>query len=176
LLLTSHRTRYWLQGGHNIAYRFAPHSNQTYITCTVTRNVEVAVLLDASVAVHVTVLVPRAKVASRAGVQLNVGAGSTVSCAETGRVAVEPVGPVASRTWSAGTLIVGGMVSCKQGRRWSMTVVVGQHTYGWSARQHTDTGDSEDLVQSCVLLPFSDIVIIINCEGCAAPFCYLTRQ
>ena len=51
------------------------------LSCTVTVKESVAPLFAASVAVQVTVVVPKAKVEPLAGVQLTVGLGSTASVA-----------------------------------------------------------------------------------------------
>ncbi len=81
------------------------------VSSTVTLKLPVTVLLAASVAVQVTVVVPRAKVLSEAGSQSGVIPLLTKSVAETLKITVAPLGSVASVMRLSGTVRVGGVVS-----------------------------------------------------------------
>ena len=78
---------------------------------TVTLKVVVAMLPQASVAVHVTVVMPGGNNEPDAGVHVGVMGPSTVSEADAENVTEAPDGPVASAVMSAGTVTVGGVVS-----------------------------------------------------------------
>src|SRR5205809_6654310 len=70
-----------------------------------------ALLPCASVAVHVTVVLPSAKVLPEAGVELTVTSPSTISSALAVKVTTAPAALVASAVMSAGTVIAGGVMS-----------------------------------------------------------------
>src|SRR5439155_15810633 len=70
-----------------------------------------AVLPDASVAVHCTVVCPSAKVLPEYGVQTTPGFRSQLSIAVAEKVTTAPPGPVASCVMSAGIVSTGGVVS-----------------------------------------------------------------
>src|SRR5712691_1165170 len=80
---------------------------------SMTRTVKDAtpVLPWASVATHVTVVVPNPNVEPEAGVQTGVSLPSTRSSAVTTKIPRAPVEPVASRLMPVGDVIVGGVVS-----------------------------------------------------------------
>nr|WP_238145304.1 hypothetical protein [Antricoccus suffuscus] len=78
---------------------------------TVTENVPVPVFPAASVAVHDTVVVPRANVDPEVGVQTTTGLGSTSSVAVTANVTGAPSAPVASATMSVGNCRTGAVIS-----------------------------------------------------------------
>jgi len=81
------------------------------VSTTVTVNPPVAVLPDASRAVHVTGVEPSGNVAPDAGVHVTVGFGSLLSTAVAVKFATAPVGPVASTVIAAGTVSTGGTTS-----------------------------------------------------------------
>ena len=64
-----------------------------------------------SLAVHVTVVSPTAKVEPDAGLQMTEGLGSTRSVADAEKLTTAPPGPVAEIVMSAGTVRIGGAVS-----------------------------------------------------------------
>ena len=68
-------------------------------------------LLDASVAVHVTVVVPTGNSEPDAGLQLTVGLGSLLSVAVAENVTIAPAELVACVVMSPGTVRVGAVVS-----------------------------------------------------------------
>jgi len=80
---------------------------------SMTRTVKDAtpVLPRASVATHVTVVVPNPNVEPEVGVQTGVSLPSTRSSAVTTKIPRAPVEPVASRLMPVGDVIVGGVVS-----------------------------------------------------------------
>lgn len=77
------------------------------VSRTVAWNDLLAVLPCASVAEHVTAVVPSAKVAPEVAVQLGVTTPSTASVAEASNVTGAPLWPMASAVASAGTFRVG---------------------------------------------------------------------
>src|SRR5438093_789443 len=81
------------------------------VSRTVTVNVFVPTLPRASVALHVTVVVPIANVAPLGGVHVTASAPSTVSVADVAKLNAAPVGPVASTVALAGTVTTGAVVS-----------------------------------------------------------------
>jgi hypothetical protein len=81
------------------------------VSVTVTMNEAEPVLPCVSVAVQVTVVVPKGKVEPLAGVQLTGRAPSMLSVADAAYVKTAPVGPVASIVAFAGTVRTGGAVS-----------------------------------------------------------------
>ena len=81
------------------------------VSSTVTWNDPVAVLPDASVALHDTVVVPKANVEPEVGVQVTVGEAGLASAAVAVQVATAPAGLVASWVTPAGSDNVGGVVS-----------------------------------------------------------------
>src|SRR2546426_434134 len=66
---------------------------------------------EESVAVHMTVVVPRGNVEPDAGPHAGVRVAATASVAVGGEVTTAPLGPVASTTMGCGIAIVGGVVS-----------------------------------------------------------------
>src|SRR2546428_318521 len=82
------------------------------VSTTVTVKLAVPVLPCASLAVQVTVAVPRAKVEPETGAQVTATVPSTLSVAFALNVTMAPDGPVASFVMLAGALIVGGVLSC----------------------------------------------------------------
>src|SRR3989442_15658203 len=66
---------------------------------------------EESVAVHMTVVVPRGNVEPDAGPHVGVGVASTASVAVGAGVATAPLGPVAPPTVGCGRAIVGGGVA-----------------------------------------------------------------
>jgi hypothetical protein len=82
------------------------------VSWTVTENDPEPVLLCASVAVQLTVVVPTGNVLPDGGAHETLGLGSTVSEAETEKVTTAPEGAVAGTVMLPGTLTVGGVVSC----------------------------------------------------------------
>jgi hypothetical protein len=82
------------------------------VSCTVTTKESEPVLLWESVAVQVTVVVPSGNVLPDAGAQLGAMLPSTMSLAEAEYVTTAPPGPVAAVVMLAGTVTVGGVVSC----------------------------------------------------------------
>jgi hypothetical protein len=81
------------------------------VSATVTVNDAARLLPRASVAVHVTVVVPSGKVAPLAGVQVTATTPSTASVAEVVKLNAAPVAPVASTLAFAGTVTTGPVVS-----------------------------------------------------------------
>ena len=81
------------------------------VSCTVTVNVPVALLLAASVAVQVTGVEPKANVEPEAGTQ-DIVTGLTVSVAVGKTPTSAPEGLVASTVISGGIVMEGGVVSC----------------------------------------------------------------
>jgi hypothetical protein len=81
------------------------------VSVTVTVKDAVPLLLRASVAVQVTVVVPSGNVDPLAGVQLTATLPSTTSLAVTLYVKITPVAPVASTVALAGTVTTGRVVS-----------------------------------------------------------------
>jgi hypothetical protein len=81
------------------------------VSTTVTRNNAVPVLACASVALHVTVVVPIGKTAPLVGVQLAATGPSTLSVAVALNVNAVPSGPAASSVVSEGTVTTGGVTS-----------------------------------------------------------------
>jgi hypothetical protein len=81
------------------------------VSLTVTVNEAEPVLPCVSVAVQVTVVVPRGNVESLGGAQLTGRAPSMLSVADAEYVNTAPVGPVASTVAFAGTVRTGGAVS-----------------------------------------------------------------
>jgi hypothetical protein len=82
------------------------------ILCTVTVNDAEAAFPCASVAEHCTVVVPNAKVAPLAGVQVVATAPSTLSVAEPEKLYTVPLALVASIVAFAGTVTAGAVESC----------------------------------------------------------------
>ena len=82
------------------------------VSRTVTVKLPLAVLLWASVAEQFTVVVPRANVLPEAGEQLTATGPSTRSLADAEYETAAPDGPVASAVIFAGSVRVGGVVSC----------------------------------------------------------------
>src|SRR2546422_989019 len=66
---------------------------------------------EESVAVHMTVVVPRGNVEPDAGLHVGVIVPSTSSVAVAVSVTTAPLGPVASTTMGCGIAIVGGVVA-----------------------------------------------------------------
>jgi hypothetical protein len=81
------------------------------VSATVTVNEAARLLLRASVAVHVTVVVPSGNVDPLAGVQVTATPPSTASVAEGVKLNAAPVAPVASTLAFAGTVTTGPVVS-----------------------------------------------------------------
>src|SRR5437773_3200319 len=81
------------------------------VSRTVTANEQVLVLCAASKAVHVTVVLPSAKVLPLAGEQVTLSLPSTMSLAVAVKVTVAPAALVASAVIGAGQLTVGAVVS-----------------------------------------------------------------
>ena len=81
------------------------------MSTTVMLKLPLDVLPDASVAVHITAVVPRGNILPDAGTQVTVGLGSTASVAVTVNVATAPATLVASSIWSSGIAMVGDIVS-----------------------------------------------------------------
>src|SRR5919109_913417 len=81
------------------------------VSATVTVNEAEPMFPAASVALHVTVLVPRGNSAPLAGVQVAASGPSTVSVAEAAKLNVAPVALVASTVAFAGTVTTGFVVS-----------------------------------------------------------------
>src|SRR5262249_16261146 len=80
--------------------------------CTVTVNEPVAVLPEASVAVHSTVVEPIGNMLPEGGAQETVGFRSQLSVAAADKLTEAPPGPVASTpVMSPGTVSSGGVVS-----------------------------------------------------------------
>jgi len=88
-----------------------PASPGGVVSWTVTVNVALPVFPWESVALHVTVVEPKAKVLPEAGEQLGVNEPETRSLADAEKVTTAPDGPVASPLIGAGTPTVGGVVS-----------------------------------------------------------------
>jgi len=82
------------------------------VSCTVTVNDAVLVLPAASVAVHITVVVPNEKVEPEAGEHVTGIEPSKLSVAVAVYATVAPAGDVASAVIGAGTVIDGGVASC----------------------------------------------------------------
>jgi hypothetical protein len=78
---------------------------------TVTEKLQVALLPESSVAVHVTVVMPTGKVLPLGGLHVTVGLGSQLSVALALKVTTAPLPPVQSVTMSAGHVTVGGVSS-----------------------------------------------------------------
>ena len=81
------------------------------VSRTVTVKVEWTALLEKSLAVQVTTVVPSAKVEADVGEQTTLGDGSTISVAVAEKVTEAPVGPVASAVMFGGRERTGGVVS-----------------------------------------------------------------
>jgi hypothetical protein len=81
------------------------------VSSTETVNEELPVLLCASVAEHVTLVVPIAKTKPETGEQVGVNAPSTISVADAEKVTAAPVEPVAAVVMFDGTVTVGDVVS-----------------------------------------------------------------
>src|SRR5438094_645551 len=81
------------------------------VSCTVTPKLALPVLPCESVAVHVTVVVPLAKVLPEGGEQLAEMLPSTASLADAENVTAAPEGTVAGTVMSEGTETSGGVVS-----------------------------------------------------------------
>jgi len=78
---------------------------------TVTLKEPEPVLPALSVTEQVTVVEPKANVEPDAGEQFGASGPSTLSTAETVKLAIAPAGPVASRVMSPGTVTTGGVLS-----------------------------------------------------------------
>jgi len=81
------------------------------VSATVISKPSEVVFCSLSVAVHATVVVPRANSEPDDGVQTTTGVGSKVSVAEGVNVTFAPAALVASAVMSAGTVTTGGVVS-----------------------------------------------------------------
>ncbi|MEK6322237.1 MAG: hypothetical protein AABN33_11190 [Acidobacteriota bacterium] len=88
---------------------------------TVTVKLHCAVLFDVSVAVHVTVVVPKAKIEPEAGLQTTVTPGQ-LSLAVAAKVATAPAGQVGSFTMLAGHVMAGGCASLTVTVNWQLAV------------------------------------------------------
>jgi hypothetical protein len=82
-------------------------STGAVVSCTVTVKLPESVLPLVSWALQLTVVVPTGNVAPEAGVHVGVRAPSTASFAVAEKLAVAPLGPVASTVMSPGTETVG---------------------------------------------------------------------
>jgi hypothetical protein len=87
-------------------------STGAVVSWTVTVNVAGGEGFEPSVAVHVTVVVPRMKVEPEAGVHVGVTDPTTMSVAEALYVTAAPAELVASAVIGPGVVITGGVVSC----------------------------------------------------------------
>src|SRR5688572_20409558 len=81
------------------------------VSRTVTENAALALFPRVSDAVQFTVVVAMPNIEPEVGVQLTLTEPSTRSVAVAVKVTVAPAGPVASLMMSAGTVIVGGVLS-----------------------------------------------------------------
>jgi len=83
------------------------------VCITTTGNVQTDWFPDASVAVQVTIVVPRGKKAPDGGTQTTTGAGSAQSVARTEKLTVSPGGPIreSATITAAGHAIIGGVMS-----------------------------------------------------------------
>lgn len=96
----------------------SPSGEPPALSRTVTWNAADALFFAASVAVHMTVVVPIAKVEPEGGLQAAATCPSTRSLAETEYVATAPDEPVASIVMFGSAEIAGGVVS------WTLTLKV----------------------------------------------------